>query len=245
LIKLGQPFIHLLEVDSTNNYAHKLIKTNLAASGTSIFAEKQTNGKGQMGKKWFANDGENIILSIVVDISSIQLQNQFAIVAMASLGCYDFFNKYTIDATAIKWSNDLYWNDKKAGGILIETLQHNSKRFAIVGIGININQTKFDESLPNPVSLKQITGRNFDTIELAKELCTCVDKWYCILKNGSMELLIKNYNNHLYKKDEKVSLKKENIKFEGIIKKVNAFGELEVQTAVIEHFKFGEIQWIL
>ena len=93
MIKLGKPFIQLLEVDSTNNYAHRLIKTGLADSGTAIFAEQQTHGKGQMGKKWQASKGENITLSIIANISTVHLQNQFGLVAMAALGCYDFFNR--------------------------------------------------------------------------------------------------------------------------------------------------------
>jgi len=60
---------------------------------------------------------------------------------MAALGCFDFFSKYAGEKTAIKWSNDIYWKDKKAGGVLIETTNHNNKRYAIIGIGININQT--------------------------------------------------------------------------------------------------------
>ena len=134
MIKLGEPFIQLSTVDSTNNYAHSLVKTGLAVNGTAIFADSQTNGRGQMGKQWQTNAGENITLSIVADISTVHLQNQFGLVAMAALGCYDFFSKYAGDKTAIKWSNDLYWNDKKAGGILIETISHNQKRFAIITI---------------------------------------------------------------------------------------------------------------
>ncbi len=245
MVKLGEPFIHLLQVDSTNNYAHKLVKTNLSASGTAIFAENQTNGRGQVGKKWITNNGENIVVSIIIDISTILLQNQFAVVAMAALGCYDFFSSYAKDGTAIKWSNDLYWNDKKAGGILIETLTQSKKRYAIIGIGININQINFDKSLVNPVSLKQITGKHFSSVNLTKELCLCVDKWYQILLANDFSLILKHYNTYLYKKNQKVVLKKGNIKFECTIKRITAFGELEVEGALQENFKFGEIEWIL
>ncbi len=242
MIKLGNPFIQLLEVDSTNNYAHRLIKTGLADSGTAIFAAQQTHGKGQMGKKWQANKGENITLSIIANISTVHLQNQFGLVAMAALGCYDFFNRYAIDATAIKWSNDLYWNDKKAGGILIETLQHHQQRFAIIGIGININQPIFDPNLPNPVSLKQITGKHFDVVALAQELCVCIDKWYNVLLQGDHHLLLETYNQHLYKKDNIVTLKKGNIKFNCTIKAVAANGELQVENGLQDSFQFGEVE---
>ena len=245
LIKLGEPFIQLSTVDSTNNYALNLVKQGLAANGTAIFAHKQTNGKGQMGKQWQTNEAENIIISVVANISTVHMLNQFGLVAMAALGCYDFFSVYAGDSTAIKWSNDLYWNDKKAGGILIETTQHNNQRFAIIGIGININQTIFDQSLPNPVSLKQITGKHFNVVELAKELCNSIDKWYTFLRENNVDFLLKVYNKHLYKKDKAVTLKKENIKFNCIIKSVNAFGELQVENGLNDSFKFGEVSWVI
>lgn len=245
MIKLGEPFIQLLAVDSTNNYALNLVKQGLAASGTAFFAYKQTNGKGQMEKQWQTNEGENIILSIVADISTVHLQNRFGLVLMAALGCYDFFSKYAGNATAIKWSNDLYWNDKKAGGILIETLQYNTHRFAIIGIGININQTIFNKNLPNPISLQQITGTYYNIVELAKQLCACVDKWYKVLQENKIDVLLENYNNHLYKKGKAVTLKRQNIKFNCIIKGVNAFGELQVENGLSDSFKFGEVSWVI
>ena len=243
-IKLGSRFIQLLAVDSTNNYALELLKQNLADSGTAIFAQEQTNGRGQMGKKWEALQGENIILTIIADISTVYIQNQFNLLAMAALGCYDFFSKYAGNETAITWSNDIYWKDKKAGGILIETTNHNNKRYAIVGMGININQTAFDENLMNPVSLKQITGKNFKVVELAKELCNCIDVWYNVLLSENNHQLLTNYNSHLYKKNKEVTLKKGNIKFNCIIKCVNPFGELQVENGLCDSFRFGEIEWV-
>jgi BirA family biotin operon repressor/biotin-[acetyl-CoA-carboxylase] ligase len=244
-VKLGTPFIQLLTVDSTNNYALELLKQNLADSGAAIFAMQQTKGRGQMGKKWETLEGENIILTIIVDISTVHIQNQFYLLAMAALGCYDFFSKYAGDETAIKWSNDIYWKDKKAGGILIETKNHNNKRYAAIGIGININQTVFDKSLQNPVSLKQITGKHFDVVQLAKELCNCIDRWYNVLLNNHHRELLNCYNGCLYKKGLQVTLKKDNIKFNCIIKSVNAFGELQVENGLRDSFKFGEVSWVI
>ncbi len=244
-VKLGSTFIQLLAVDSTNNYALELLKQNLADSGTAIFAQEQTNGRGQMGKKWEALQGENIILTIIADISAVHIQNQFNLLAMAALGCYDFFSKYAGDETAIKWSNDIFWKDKKAGGILIETTNHNNKRFAIIGMGININQTFFDENIKNAVSLKQITGRTFNVVELARELCNCIDIWYNVLLKNNHQELLNCYNNCLYKKGQQVTLKKNNIKFNCTIKSVNSFGELQVENGLCNSFKFGEVSWLV
>lgn len=244
-VKFGEPFIKLLRVASTNNYALSMLKNNLAYHGTAIFTEEQTKGKGQIGKKWITTKGDNILMSIIINISTIPLQKQFDLLAMAALGCYDFFNKYAVSETAIKWSNDIYWKDKKAGGILIETAYCNKERFAIVGIGLNINQTVFDTSLKNPVSLKQITGKTYNVIDLALELCNCINNWYQVLENGDKELLLKSYNEHLFKLNQTVTLKKENVKFNAVIKGVNEYGELMINNGFEQNFNFGEVELVL
>ena len=101
----------------------------------------------------------------------LPINEQFLLSASIALSCYDLLNKYLPGEIFIKWPNDLYIRDRKAGGILIENIISGIIwKYAIIGIGININQTKFDKRLPNPVSLKQATGQTFDVIDLAKKL---------------------------------------------------------------------------
>lgn len=244
LIKIGEPFIKLLQVESTNNYALALVKANKALSGTVIYAQNQTLGKGQMGKKWLSNENENITLSIILDISSIPLQKQFIISAFTALGCYDFFKKYAGNNTAIKWPNDIYFNDKKAGGILIETINQQEKRWAVIGIGININQKEFPKNLPNPISLHQITGEIYGVENMCIDLMDCLNKWLPFLQENNEEI-ITTYNLHLFKKNQTVNLKKGNIKFSCIIKEVNVFGELVVENGLQTSFQHGEVEWII
>src|SRR5205085_6165028 len=124
------------------------------------------------------------------------------------------FEQYAGDDTKIKWPNDIYWKDRKAGGILIESIIGSEKSgvaswdWAVVGIGLNINQTSFPRALPNPVSLKQITGKDYDTITLAKELCSLFDDAFNKLIGGEFEDLYGTYISGLYKRDKKVKLKK-------------------------------------
>lgn len=105
---------------------------------------------------------------------------QFQLSAAVAVAVEAFFRKYAFDETKVKWPNDLYWQDRKAGGILIENVISGSGtwEWAIVGIGININETRFPPELPNPVSLKQITGKEFDPGQLARELCGHLDSAY-------------------------------------------------------------------
>jgi len=257
------PFIELQSIDSTNKYAMHLAHGNHlpdghgeAQHGMAIFAHEQTAGKGQRGKNWVSEKDSNIALSILLNPYPLSIPDQFKLSVCIVVSVWDLFSKYAGDKTKIKWPNDLYWRDRKAGGILIENVVQSSQsaigsrwqsgwQWAVIGIGININQTIFSGDLPNPVSLKQITGKNFQPVELAKELCSIIENNYQLLVAGDFETLFNNYQSHLYKKDEKVKLKKGNRVFETTIKGVSETGQLITQHSIEERFEFGEVEWIL
>ena len=145
----------------------------------------------------------------------------------------------------IKWPNDIYWRDRKAGGILIENvIKGNEWKYAVAGIGLNINQTDFGELNNRAVSLKQITGKSYDPLHLAKELCTCINE-VCLNLFNDNKAIVSQYRNLLYKKNERVRLKKDNRVFEAIIKDVTLDGRLVVTTSVEEEFSVGEVEWVL
>jgi len=233
-------------VESTNNYAMQLVHKGLAQHGTAIFALEQTAGKGQRGRRWYAGVGENIILSVILNTSGLQLSNQFLLSMTAAIATYDFFNAYAVDETSVKWPNDLYWRDRKAGGILIENVITGKEwQWAVVGIGININQVIFNDDVANAVSLKQITGKNYKPVELAKELCIKLQEKYEILLIKENNALVDAYNNVLYKKGETVTLKKNSTVFNCTVKGVNIFGQLITESATEQLFDVGEVQWVI
>ncbi|MEO6328430.1 MAG: biotin--[acetyl-CoA-carboxylase] ligase [Ginsengibacter sp.] len=234
-------------VDSTNNYAMQKIYSHKASDGDAWFAMDQTNGKGRRGKHWAAQKGENIILSIAVTTLFLQVYEQFQLSVTVSIACYDLLKKYDNINTKIKWPNDIFWNDKKAGGILIENIiKGNIWQWSVIGIGININQTCFPFFEKNqPVSLKQITGKVFDPVELGKELYTHVISRLNDLKANKFENILEEYNGILYKRNEKVRLKKQNIIFETTIKDVSPLGQLQTVDSIERHFDFDEIEWLL
>ena len=244
-------FIELQSVDSTNNYARAQLHAGLAQHGMTIFAHEQVAGKGQRGKVWTSEKEANIALSVVIKPASLRLTRQFHLSACVAVAVHEFFIHYAGDDTKIKWPNDLYWQDRKAGGILIENIVGSSSSgagnwdWSIVGIGININQTVFPPDVPNPVSLRQITGKFFEPAELAKDICTYFEKYYQLLIKEDFETIYSNYISYLYKKEEKVKLKKGNRVFEAVINKVTPAGKLVVQHAIEEEFDFGELEWVL
>lgn len=239
-------FIVLDCVDSTNNYAMAKVHAGLSKHATAYFSAMQTAGKGQRGKEWKTSIGENIALSIILTITKINTAHQFQLSVAVALGCFDFFSSYAGDETSIKWPNDIYWRDRKAGGILIENVFNgNDWKFSVVGIGLNINQSDFDATLKNAVSLKQITGKSFDGIALAKELHQAVLKRFDQLQKKEFDLMLKEYNKLLFCVDKKARLKKDNIIFETFIKGVNKHGQLITMDTIERQFNFGEVVWLL
>ncbi len=246
-MSIGHSFIELQSVDSTNNYAMAQVHAGMAFHGAMFFAHEQWAGKGQRGKTWTSAPGENIILTTVLQPVNLPITQQFSLSATVALACHDLFSRFAgASDVAIKWPNDLYWRDRKAGGILIENKFKGTEwSYAIVGTGININQTRFPETARNPVSLKQITGRHFNTVELAHALGECMEVRYRQLVNGQAALLIAEYNQRLYRKDRTVRLKKDQAVFETVVKEVTPAGELITRDTLERRFGFGEVEWII
>lgn len=244
------PFIELQSVDSTNNYARQLVHADLAQNRAGVFAHEQVAGKGQRGKTWLTEKAGNIALSIIVKPKAIPLTAQFQLSACAAVATQIFFSHYAGDDTKIKWPNDLYWQDRKAGGILIESVVSSGDagistwEWAIIGIGININQTQFPPHLPNPVSLKQITGKTFDPVFLAKELHSIFLQQFDELTTRGFSAIYEHYLANLYKKNERVRLKKDNRAFEATIIEVSKSGKLIAEHGIVEEFDFGAVEWM-
>lgn len=241
---IGSPFTELPAVDSTNNYAMGLVREGMAQHGAAVFAHEQTKGRGQRNKEWLSTKGQNIALTVVVEAKDLNPAQPFLLSMMTANATKEFVNSNVGNDIRIKWPNDIYWRDRKAAGILIENVWQGSEwKFAIVGIGININQTDFGEMQEKAVSLKQITGKEFIPVELAKELCDVLEENYRVWVK-TPELIIEKYRSQLYKKNETVKLKKDSRIFSAVVKDVTTNGELVVQHAIEERFSLGEVEWL-
>ncbi|MER3497574.1 MAG: biotin--[acetyl-CoA-carboxylase] ligase [Chitinophagaceae bacterium] len=236
-------FIELQSTDSTNNYALAQIHAGLAQNLDAYFALEQTAGRGQRGKLWTSEPGKNIQLSLVLKQPALPLANQFIMSAAVASAVHHFLSAYAGEDCRIKWPNDIYWNDRKAGGILIENMiKGQDWQWCVVGVGININQTEFPPELPNPVSLKQITGKDFSTTDLAKQLYHQLVMQLEDLGNHQQKIL-DDYRSHFYKINETVRLKKGNRIFEATIKSVTAEGKLVIEHGIEEELETGQVEW--
>jgi len=246
-LPIGHAFIELESVDSTNNYAMAAAVSGALTHGTLVFAYNQWAGKGQRGRQWASQPGENIVLSAVLEPVALPSTAGFALSVAVALACHDLFSHYAgPEPTRIKWPNDLYWNDRKAGGILIENHFKGERwLYAIAGMGININQVEFSPTAKNPVSLRQITGKTFNSLQLARQLGTFLDGRYAELSAGDSAGQLRRYNELLYGRGKEVRLKKENAVFKTVVEGVNAQGELVTRDVLERRFTFGEVEWLI
>ena len=177
--------IHLNETDSTNRYLQQLCQetgNNKVEEFTTVCADYQTAGKGQRGNSWEAAKGANLLFSFVCYPTFVPIRQQFVLSQLISLGIKETLDEYCSDIS-IKWPNDIYWKEKKICGILIENdLQGNSIGRCISGIGLNINQEVFLSDAPNPISLKQITGKHYQRETILEKVMQRIEQSYQKLK---------------------------------------------------------------
>ncbi len=241
----SKKFEILETVDSTNNYAMALVQKGAAGSGDAVFAMEQNSGKGRRGNVWKSKKGENILLSIVAQMQWLPVQQQFLVSIATALACYDFFSKYTRENIKIKWPNDIFLNDRKAGGILIENvITGNLWQWAVIGIGLNINQENFEADNLKATSLREVTGRTYNVLQLANELHEIVLKRLDVLQGNNSHEMLAEYNEFLFSRNKTVKLKKGNMVFETVIKKVLATGELITKDVIERSFRFDEVKVI-
>ena len=192
--------INIESVNSTNAFLKELAHEQILEEGTVIVTQNQTAGKGQRGNSWESEAGKNITCSLLLYPSFLPLNRYFLLSKAVSLGVKETLDAYT-DEITVKWPNDIYYNERKIAGILIENeLSGNRYNLSVVGIGLNINQESFLSDAPNPVSLKHITGKNYNTEAILKELVKNVFNRYKCLAAGDTENLIRMYHEALYHK---------------------------------------------
>lgn len=250
----GKCFIDLPSTPSTNVYAGNLLEKNSKKNthksifeGTIVSTFNQTQGKGAHQNKWLSEPDKNLSFSIILFPTFLKAQQQFHLNITICVGIIDFFLERFNNSFKIKWPNDIYFHNYKLGGILIEnTLIGSSIKSAIAGIGLNINQTAFSASLPNPTSLKLITGKTFDLYELIEELAICIEQRYLQLRKKQYHQLKMAYLNQLYQINQTAAYKFRGKEQSGEIIGINDDGKLLIQFKNEKiAFGFKEVEFIL
>lgn len=242
-----QKIITLNKVDSTNNYFSSLLKKSEYPEGTIISALFQSSGKGQGTNTWESAKGKNILFSIVLYPVFLPIDKNFLLSKAVSLGIANYALAKT-NHIKIKWPNDIYYQDKKLAGILIEnTIKGSNITQSIVGIGLNLNQTEFISNAPNPISLNQITHKTYSVDQELTKLRDNIRFFYDKLKVGKYEEINKSYIKCLYLYNKLHNYSSKNETFIAKITGVNEFGHLQVLTENQEkkEFDFKEIEFLI
>jgi len=228
---VGQNLVTIQQVDSTNTFLKTLLSNSKPLpEGTVIMAESQYAGRGQQQNKWHSEPGKNLTFSILLTPSFLAVSDQFDLNRVVSLGVYDALFPYLGEKLKIKWPNDIYYEDRKLGGILIEThIQGTYIKDAIIGIGLNINQENFEPGAGNAISLKQILHRDYDLKTILSEICSHIEAYYLNLRAGKFLFVRNTYLSRLYWLNQVKRFKSNDQVFDGVIKNVKENGMLVVE----------------
>jgi len=176
-MQLGRPLIELFEITSTNTYAKKFVRDK-AAHGTCVTAHHQTGGRGRLSRRWLSEPGKNVLVSFVLHPKR-EFGQWGGIPLLAGISVVEVIRDLSAVVALLKWPNDVLVDGKKIAGILIETGTDGINAWAILGIGLNVNQRVFSgEYRTLPTSLTLASGREFELAEVRETLCSHLSHWY-------------------------------------------------------------------
>ncbi len=230
--KIGQNHLHFDEIVSTNTFAYDLLSKTNPIDGTVISADYQTAGKGQFGRKWVSNKGENLIMSVILFPSFLFAHQQIYLSIAVALALHDYVNEISSDCR-LKWPNDIYVNNSKLAGILIQNqVQGDIIKSSVIGIGMNINQQVFDTDITNPTSLKIIASKHFDIKnEMIKLWAKLENRYLQISDDDQLEKIKNEYTFKMYKLYEKVKVSSANEEiYTAILNGIDSNGRLVVRS---------------
>lgn len=247
---IGKNIIRKDQVSSTNDYIKQCIGSNqIFENGDIVITDDQIEGKGRGTNTWESEPGKNLTFSIFLKPDFLKAEEQFLLNKAVSLSIFNFVKSTISDQkTSIKWPNDIYINDKKVTGILIDnTISGNTIEHSIIGIGININQRNFSKNLPNPVSLFNILNKELDLKKCLYSLCNFLNVEYSHLLNSNLSKLDQSYHSALYRLNEYYHFKIGNRIVEAKILGVSDLGKLQVELLGngIEEIDYSEIKFII
>lgn len=243
---IGSKIIFRKNLSSTNTHAINLLSGEKPAEGTIITTDFQSAGRGQPGNSWESEAGKNLLFSVILYPEKISPSEQFILSMAVSLGISDFVSRHA-GGCKVKWPNDIYAGNDKIAGILIESSTLGNKiSYMVAGVGLNINQEVFRSNAPNPVSLKQITGKEYELTGCLTEVAADLDRRYADILKGNHDSIRTGYLGNLYRKNEWTTFRDSEGLFTGMIKDVENDGRMTVETksGQIRHYYFKEVEFI-
>jgi BirA family transcriptional regulator, biotin operon repressor / biotin---[acetyl-CoA-carboxylase] ligase len=243
----GEKIIYYATCSSTNSVAMNLVSTSPVPEGTIVITDCQVQGRGQRGNTWISEPYQNLTFSLILYPSWLGVEDSFQLNMVTTLGIYHTLTTCITQGLSIKWPNDIYFQDQKVGGILIESIVSKDKlRVAVVGIGLNVNQTNFN-NFAHATSLSLICGYKFNLSSLLLQLTNNIQRQYDRLHQDGKNDLQKDYLQYLYGLHEIKTFRDQEGIFQGMIEGVDEQGRLVIDRAPQErrHYNNQEIALIL
>ena len=235
--------IHLSSVDSTNSHVRRLLaRGEVLPELTLVDADSQTEGRGQTGNSWESEAGRNVQFSLVCHPHFLPASSQFALSEAIALAVAE-----TVGGE-VKWPNDIYVGDRKISGTLIECDLSGSRiETCIIGTGINVNQTVFRSDAPNPVSLAQLTGREYDREEILQAVIGRFVTLYQLLREGGTETVHHMYRQQLYRREGLHRYEDADGEFEAEFHDIEPTGHLMLRRrdGAVKRYEFKEVKFLL
>lgn len=250
--RILQKRIHIPECQSTNDALWELLDDDNGAdeeTGLYVTADYQQTGRGHGSTQWHSSNGLNILLSFHATPQHIPPIFQFDISRMIALSLLEFSQGLASSEhhLSIKWPNDLYAGNKKLGGILIEN-RVMGQRIAgsVIGIGLNVNESEFPAGVPNPTSLKLLSGQSYDRDTVLNSLVSHIRQKHRRSTGYEPQKLKEEYDTHLFGLGAKCRYKSKQSVFEGMVLGTDRAGLLRLHTETGErYFGFKEVSLLI
>lgn len=246
---ISTEWIHLEETESTNTFLHNRLEqaNDNEAELIIVSTDYQTAGRGQRGNHWEAERAKNLLFSLLLHPTFVPIRQQFVLSQILSLSIKEELNRHA-NGFSIKWPNDIYYREQKICGILIEhTLQDGKIAATIAGVGLNVNQEVFVSSAPNPVSLKQIIGKDYPREELLQAIVQRFVGYYERLQEVPDADFSTAYHNSLFRVQGIHRFVDYNGEFAATIIKVEPDGILILQDTneQVRRYAFKEVSFVI
>jgi BirA family biotin operon repressor/biotin-[acetyl-CoA-carboxylase] ligase len=234
-------------VDSTNTTAKNCFDENKAREGSIIYCSKQQKGKGRGSNAWYSRENESLCFSVILEPAFLEASNYYQLHKLTCISLIESIESYIPEKKLqIKWPNDIYFDNKKLGGILISNnIKGSTISLSIIGVGLNINQEKFPEELINPISLKEICGKKYSTDKILKKIGT---QFFSNYSKFSKDLnsFDSAYQQRLYKLGEKSRFIINNKECTAVVRGVNEEGKILLEHAAkIKAYAKDEVKMLI
>ena len=240
------------DISSTNDYLLSLD----TEEDVCVRTDYQSAGKGMGTNTWESEAGKNLLFSILVHPVWLSVTEQYLLSMAEAIAIHDALTEFleltmgveTIKKLTIKWPNDIYWEDKKLSGTRIDgNIKGGVLQDFVIGTGINVNQQRFFSDAPNPVSLYQITGKEYDNDEILNKILEHFAKYQDALKQGDKEKVVREYHERLYRRTGIHRYEDGNGTFDAEIVKVNTNGIMTLRRTdgTLSDYEFKEVRFVI